>query len=76
MIIYCFITTLIVKFLTFGDAGSSFANDAFKTECIKNKCMFQCTNDVNAVLNTTFTKHESLASISLAKTQKNNNCMR
>ena len=42
--------------------GLSFVNDAFKTDCIKNKYIFQCTDDIIAVLNTTFTKDESISS--------------
>ena len=49
-------TKSIVKFLTVDDIGSTFVNDAFKTDYIKNKYMFQCTDDINAVLNATFTK--------------------
>ena len=38
--------------------SSCFVNDAFKTDCIKNMYMFQCTDDINAVLKTAFTKDD------------------
>ena len=38
-----------------------FLNVAFKTDCIQNKCMLQCTHDVIAVLNAAFTKGESIS---------------
>ena len=52
-------TKSIVKFVMLDDVAASFVNDAFKTDCIKNKCMFHCTNDIIAVLSTTLTKDES-----------------
>ena len=51
-------------FLTFDDIGLCFVNNAIKTDCIKNKYMFQCMDDINAVFNTAvfnaaFTKNSS-----------------
>ena len=36
-------------------------NDADKTDCIKNKCIFQCTDDIIAVLNTSFKNGQSIS---------------
>ena len=36
------------------------SNDADKTDCIKNKYKFQCTDGIIAVLNTAFKKGESI----------------
>ena len=40
--------------LYFVDIGYCFVNNAIKTDCVKNKYMFQCTDDVNVVFNTAF----------------------
>ena len=39
-----------------------FVSAAFKTDCTKNNCTFQCTDKTIAVLNTAFTKAESTPS--------------
>ena len=56
-------TKSIVKFLTFDVIGLSFVNDAFKSDCIKHMYMFQCTDHINAVLKTAFTRDESISSV-------------
>ena len=45
----------------FDDIGSPLANAVFKTDCIMNKCMFQCTNDIIVVLNAAFTKNKPIS---------------
>ena len=43
----------------FDDDNLCFVNDAITTHCIKNKYMFQCTDDINAVFHAAFIKNES-----------------
>ena len=47
-------------FYIFGVSGSPFADAVFKTDCIKNQYMFQCTDDIIVVLNTASAKGEPI----------------
>ena len=50
------------KCLIFNGINSLSLNAVFKTDYIKNKYMFQCTDNIIAVLNTAFTKDVSIPS--------------
>ena len=53
-------TKSIVTFCIFVDIDLCFVHDAIKTDCIKNKYLFECTDDINAVFNAAFITNQSL----------------